>query len=117
MRLEQCNEAIIDSALASPAASFGGVERYPDLQSKAAVLAYSLAKSQACLDGNKRIALILLNEFLAINGSSLEMSNQGAADMIVYAAESDPNYRDQVILELTRRLEPAVVDLTDEEDE
>jgi death on curing protein len=86
---------------------------YPDLDAKAAVLTYSLAKSQACIDGNKRLALILLNEFLAVNGAELEMTDDEAADLILFAAESDPALRDQVILELTTRLTPALRDITE----
>jgi len=111
--LEQCNRGIIESALASPAAGFGTFEKYPDLSAKAAVLTYSLAKSQACIDGNKRLALILLNEFLAINGVDLDMTNDEAADLILFAADSDPAYRDQTILELTTRLEPALHETID----
>ena len=113
VHLDQCVRVVIESALASPAAGFGGFERYPDLPAKAAVLTYSLAKSQACVDGNKRLALILLNEFLAINGVDLDMTNDEAADLILFAAAADPAYRDQVILELTTRLEPALHDTAD----
>jgi death on curing protein len=113
VHLEQCNRGIIESALASPAAGFGAFEKYPDLPAKAAALTHSLAKSQACLTGNKRLALILLNEFLAINGVDLEMTDDEAGDLILYAADSDPAFRDQVIVELATRLEPALRDTAD----
>lgn len=101
--------------LAAPAASFEGLDTYADLPSKAAVLTYALSKRQACIDGNKRIALILLNEFLAINGTHLEMTNDVAATMILQAAESSREHRDRTILDLTQMLEGAIVNI-DEED-
>lgn len=57
-----------DSALQAPAASFGGVEFYPDLIDKAAVLSMRLARNHPLPDGNKRVAYLALVEFLARNG-------------------------------------------------
>jgi prophage maintenance system killer protein len=88
-------------ALASPRTSFGGVERYPTLPSKAGVLVYTLSKSQACPDGNKRIALILLRAFLYINDATLLAPNYEIAEMILTAAESDRSDRDEMIDRLT----------------
>jgi death-on-curing protein len=100
--LEQCDRGIIESALHAPAAHYSGMgEAYPSLESKAAVLVYSLAKSQACTDGNKRIALILLVEFLSLNGAELRVDNEAVADMILSTAESPAGDRDRVIVELT----------------
>ena len=98
MPLEECRERhTIDAALASPRASFGGIERYASFAEKAAVLTYTLAKSQACPDGNKRIALILLRAFLHINGSTLNAPDKEIADMIIAAATSDRTRRDAMI--------------------
>jgi death on curing protein len=52
----------------TPQAGFGGVEVYPDIHVKAAVLALAFARAQRCPDGNKRLSLILLVTFLALNG-------------------------------------------------
>jgi prophage maintenance system killer protein len=109
LRLEDCNRHTIEACLASPRAGFGGLEVYADLASKAAVLTYTLAKSQACIDGNKRIAFLLLNEFLAINGAILEINPVAAVAMILDAANSDRQFRDQAILELATTLEHAIV--------
>lgn len=48
--------------------SFGGVEFYPDVIDKAAVLCVRLAKNHPLPDGNKRVAYLALVEFLARNG-------------------------------------------------
>jgi prophage maintenance system killer protein len=91
---------VIETVLATPLASFGGESPYPDLASKAAVLTYSLAKSQACPDGNKRLAEILIFEFLAMNGAEFEPGRGELADAILRVAASDRSERDDRIAEL-----------------
>jgi death-on-curing protein len=59
---------LAESALNAPAASFGGIEFYPDLIDKAAVLCVRLARNHPLPDGNKRVAYLALVEFLARNG-------------------------------------------------
>ncbi len=114
--LDECDRGIIESALMAPAAQYAGFEKYPDLPSKAAALTYSLAKSQACIDGNKRIAFILLNEFLAINGAALETTDDDAAAIVLRVAESNPADRDMIVMELTTRLERLIVQMNNEEE-
>ena len=55
---------LADSALHAPAAGFGGVELYPDVIDKAAVLCTRLARNHPLPDGNKRVAYLALLEFL-----------------------------------------------------
>jgi death-on-curing protein len=47
---------------------FGGVEFYPDLFDKAAILCVRLARNHPLPDGNKRVAYLALVEFLGRNG-------------------------------------------------
>lgn len=115
MPLERCNQGVVRSALEAPAASYAGMDAYPDLAAKAAVLLYALAKSQACVDGNKRIAFILLNEFLALNGVDLETTVDDATARVLAAAESPREERDSMILNLTLWLEGSMVNFEDEE--
>ncbi len=49
---------LADSALHAPAASFAGVEMYPDVFDKAAVLCVRLARNHPLPDGNKRVAYL-----------------------------------------------------------
>ena len=58
---------LAESALEAPAMGFGGVEFYPDVIDKAAVLCVRLARNHPLPDGNKRIAYLALVEFLARN--------------------------------------------------
>lgn len=58
---------LAESASIAPAAGVGGVEFYPDLIDKAAVLCVRLARNHPLPDGNKRVAYLALVEFPARN--------------------------------------------------
>jgi death on curing protein len=58
---------LAESALNAPAMGFGGVEFYPAMFDKAAVLCVRLAHNHPLPDGNKRVAYLALVEFLARN--------------------------------------------------
>ncbi len=60
--------ALAESALATPAASFGEIEAYPRLAIKAAVLGLHLVKNHPLPDGNKRVALMCVVMFIRLNG-------------------------------------------------
>jgi death-on-curing protein len=55
------------SRLAAPQAGFGGVEAYPDFETKAAVL-WHLVKNHPLPDGNKRCAFLATVEFVERKG-------------------------------------------------
>jgi death on curing protein len=59
---------LAESALHAPAAGFEGVELYPDVIDKAAVLCVRIARNHPLSDGNKRVAYLAMLEFLARNG-------------------------------------------------
>lgn len=48
---------LADSALAAPRAGFGGVEAYPDFETKAAVLCWHLVRNHPLPDGNKALCV------------------------------------------------------------
>ena len=58
---------LAESALHAPAAGFAGVEFYTDDIEKAAVLCVRLARNHPLPDGNKRVAYLVMIEFLARN--------------------------------------------------
>lgn len=58
---------LAESALHAPGMGFGGVEFYPDLVDKAAVLCVRLARNHPLPDGNRRVAYLAMLEFLARN--------------------------------------------------
>ena len=59
---------LAESALAAPAACFGGVEFYVDFPTKAAVLCVRLIRNHPMPDGNKRTAYLCTVEFAERNG-------------------------------------------------
>jgi death-on-curing protein len=96
--LDKSPEAVFDvadlglaeSALHAPAATFGGVEFYPDLVTKARVLLIHLAKNHPLPDGNKRAAYLAMIEFLARNGHRFLATDVDATiDMMVKIAGSE----------------------------
>jgi death on curing protein len=76
---------LAQSALAAPQAGFGGVEAYPDFETKAAVLCWHLVKNHPLPDGNKRCAFLATVEFVERNGRTW------------VPAPGDPDETDQVI--------------------
>jgi hypothetical protein len=79
--LTDCNEAVIASALLAPQTAFRGREKYPSLESKVSALLYALAKSQACPDGNKRVALILVMNTPKTYRAEMPLANRCGASL------------------------------------
>ena len=65
---------LIESAIAGPQSSFIGLDPYPELADKAAILAFHLARNHPLPDGNKRLAFLSAYEFCWINGFELEFN-------------------------------------------
>jgi death on curing protein len=61
---------LAESALHAPGAEFGGVEFYPDLARKTAVLASRLIGNHPLPDGNKRVGYLCAIEFVERNGGT-----------------------------------------------
>jgi len=76
---------LAQSALAAPQAGFGGVEAYPDFETKASVLCWHLVKNHPLPDGNKRCAFLATVEFVERNGRTW------------VPAPGDPDETDRVI--------------------
>ena len=68
------NHSALSSAVENPKMTWEGKELYPDISSKAAILAFTLAESQVFIDGNKRTAVVAALTFLETNG--LEVPEQ-----------------------------------------
>ncbi|MEX1245617.1 MAG: type II toxin-antitoxin system death-on-curing family toxin [Thermoanaerobaculia bacterium] len=65
------DRAGLESAIARPAATFGGDDLYPDLASKAGALMHSLVMNHPFVDGNKRVGAMAAELFLEINDRRL----------------------------------------------
>jgi death-on-curing protein len=62
---------MLESAVAQPRASFGGMRLYPKLTDKAVALAFSLVMNHPFADGNKRTGYGAMMRFLSRNGHTI----------------------------------------------
>jgi death-on-curing protein len=63
---------VLESSVAQPKATLGGVELYPTLIEKAAALAFSLVQGHPFVDGNKRAGHAAMETFLVLNGTEID---------------------------------------------
>ena len=62
---------LLDQSVNSPFHTFNGQYLYPNINTMAAHLAFSLIKNHPFLDGNKRIGILAMMTFLECNGQSI----------------------------------------------
>ena len=72
----------LQSSLARPQQLLAYGEPSPSIAQLAASYGFALARDQCFGDGNKRIALAVIDVFLRINGSGLSATEEDAADTI-----------------------------------
>jgi death-on-curing protein len=75
-------EGALGAALARPQLAYAYAESAPSLASFAASYGFALAKGHCFGDGNKRIALAVIDVFLQLNGSELNAGEEDAAATI-----------------------------------
>ena len=80
------DEGLLESALSSPFQTYNGAELYPTIIAKAAHLCFSLVKNHPFVDGNKRIGTHAMLVFLALNGISLEYTDNELIGLILSTA-------------------------------
>ncbi|HEX6506263.1 MAG TPA: type II toxin-antitoxin system death-on-curing family toxin [Chloroflexota bacterium] len=73
-----------------------------DVATQGAALAHAIAEGQPFLEGNKRIALIALRTFLAINGYYVTVSQEERADWMISLS------RGQTVEQLSDRIRAAL---------
>ncbi len=77
----------LESAIAQPRMTFGGLELYPTLTEKAAALGFSLIQNHPFLDGNKRTGHASMETFLILNGHQIRASVDEQVEIILQVAE------------------------------
>jgi death on curing protein len=77
----------LESAVAQPRMTFGGLELYPTLTEKAAALGFSLIQNHPFLDGNKRTGHASMEIFLVLNGHQIRASVDEQVEIILQVAE------------------------------
>ena len=85
---------LLDSAISGAFQTFGGVELYPTIEEKAARLGHSLIANHAFVDGNKRIGLLVMLTFLAVNGAPLTVTDEDLVRVGLGVAAGEMNYED-----------------------
>lgn len=86
--------SLLNSALESAFATFGGAELYPTREEKAARIGFSLISNHAFVDGNKRIGMYVLLIFLEINGITIRPTNEEVARVGLALAAGEMKYED-----------------------
>ena len=78
---------LLESAVCTPQASFGGEFLHPDLFSMAAAYAFHIAQNQPFVDGNKRAGLLAALVFLDLNGTVIPASESRLYQAMIDIAE------------------------------
>ena len=77
---------LLDSAAYRPQATVFGIEAYPGLDDKAAVLLESVVRNHALVDGNKRLGWLAVVVFYGLNDVVLEAPDDDAYDLVIAVA-------------------------------
>jgi death-on-curing protein len=81
------DQALLESAVATPQASFGEAYLHEDLAHMAAAYAFHIAQNQPFLDGNKRTGLVAALVFLDLNGVTVLDTEEKLYDAMIAIAE------------------------------
>lgn len=91
------DEGLLDSALESAFATFGGNDLYPTKEEKGARIGYNLISNHAFVDGNKRIGMHLMLSFLELNGIKIRCTDDDIVKAGLGVASGEMNYEDLLL--------------------
>jgi death on curing protein len=80
------DRTLLESALAQPKITVGGKFAHRTLFEKAAAYGFHLCKNHPFVDGNKRVAFVLMDIFLQKNGWELATHEEEAYSMMMALA-------------------------------
>lgn len=83
---------VLESALAQPFQTFGGVDLYPSIVEKAARLCFGVVADHPFADGNKRTGAALLGAFLRANGVAFAPAHRDFLDVVMRLAAGSMGY-------------------------
>jgi death on curing protein len=81
------DQGLLESALAQPAATFGGQFIHEDLFAMAAAYLFHIVRNHPFVDGNKRVGLLSALVFLDLNGIALEHGTEALYELTMAVAE------------------------------
>jgi death-on-curing protein len=77
------------SAIAMPAATFGGQYLHPDLYEMAAAYLFHVVQNHPFIDGNKRVGAMAADVFLALNDARLVAGQNEYAELVLAVARGE----------------------------
>jgi death-on-curing protein len=77
---------LLEAALHRPRTSVFGQDAYPNLFTKAAALLHSIVANHPLVDGNKRMAWLVIYVFCAKNGTELDPDDDAAYEFVMAVA-------------------------------
>lgn len=77
---------LLQSAVAMPAAAFGGQYLHADLCEMAAAYLFHLVQNHPFVDGNKRVGAVACDVFLALNGLCLQAGEDEFEQLVMTVA-------------------------------
>lgn len=86
---------LLESALAQPAARFGGVSLHADVYEMAAAYLFHLVQNHAFVDGNKRIGVVAALVFLRLNDIHIDAPPGTLYDLTIAVATGQAD-KDQI---------------------
>ena len=81
------DRGLLESALAQPEATFGGVFLHSELHEMAAAYLFHLVNNHPFVDGNKRIGLDAAMVFMEINGSPVIATSEELSSLVLQTAQ------------------------------
>ncbi len=99
---------LIESAVAAPQSTFGGIDFYRTIAAKAAALGFSLVMNHAFQDGNKRTGFVAMQTFHLLNDHSLTCTAD-AAEAIILSVCRGATSRVEFIEWVERHCNPRVL--------
>ena len=88
------DENLLTSAINSPLQTFNGTSLYKTNLEKITRISYGIARNHSFLDGNKRIAAIVLLTLLEINQFNFEITDEDLIDVFINVGSGVLSYEE-----------------------
>jgi len=85
------DKGLMESALFSPLATFGGEDLYLDIFTKTAVLLYKITNNHPFVDGNKRVGFVSAITILELNGYRFAAGQEEIVQFMLKVAQGKIN--------------------------
>ena len=103
----------LESIISQVQATYFGEELYKDFKTNAAILFYLINKDHPFVNGNKRISVVALYEFIERNVSELYISEQGLSndlyEMAIKTAGSLPENMEEILNYLKDKINSFII--------